>query len=42
MGGSIELTENQKTWNRLVTIMIIWEEGQEPGTGQDRHQHGAG
>ena len=25
MGGSIELTENQKTWNRLVTIMIIWE-----------------
>jgi DNA-binding MarR family transcriptional regulator len=25
MGESIELTENQKTWNRLVTIMIIWE-----------------
>jgi DNA-binding MarR family transcriptional regulator len=25
MGESVELTENQKTWNRLVTIMIIWE-----------------
>jgi len=25
MGESAELTENQKTWNRLVTIMIIWE-----------------
>lgn len=22
---SVELTENQKTWNRLVTIMVIWE-----------------
>jgi DNA-binding MarR family transcriptional regulator len=22
---SIELTENQKAWNRLVTIMVIWE-----------------
>ena len=25
MGKSIELTENQKTWNRMVTIMLIWE-----------------
>jgi DNA-binding MarR family transcriptional regulator len=25
MGELVELTENQKTWNRLVTMMIIWE-----------------
>jgi DNA-binding MarR family transcriptional regulator len=25
MGRSMELTENQKAWNRLVTIMVIWE-----------------
>src|SRR5512136_1320695 len=25
MVKSIELTENQKAWNRLVTIMVIWE-----------------
>jgi len=25
MGESVELTENQKAWNRLVTIMVIWE-----------------
>ena len=25
MGQSAELTENQKTWNQLVTIMLIWE-----------------
>jgi DNA-binding MarR family transcriptional regulator len=23
--GPMELTENQRTWNRLVTTMIIWE-----------------
>ena len=25
MGKSMELTENQKAWNRLVTIMVLWE-----------------
>jgi len=25
MGRSMELTENQKAWNRLVTIMVLWE-----------------
>ncbi len=25
MGQSTELTENQKTWNQLVTVMLIWE-----------------
>jgi MarR family transcriptional regulator, multiple antibiotic resistance protein MarR len=25
VGRSMELTENQKAWNRLVTIMVVWE-----------------